>query len=92
MATSDFSQKDVTGVQYPSRLGFLLDNGNFIFYWDNLDQRKMILTGNNGEQLRGGYLPLTAKTWQDTETWKETSGYTISNFRGYKGGKNCLPL
>ena len=85
MATADFSQEDIQGVQYSSRFAYFLDNGNFIFYWDNQGQRKMILVGNNGEQLRGGYLPLPAKKWQDTESWKDTNGYVISNFRGYKG-------
>ena len=86
MATADFSQLALAGVQSKSRIGFKLHNGDFIFFWDNTNYRKMVLTKNNGSVVQDGYMDLPAEGWRDTSVWMKGGGYTILNFGGYTGG------
>ena len=95
MATAKVSQANMNGSQSFSRLGFRLRNGSFIFFWDDkrANTRKMVLTDNNGGQLRTGFLEIPADSsssdsWKDPSTWNSTGDttYEVSNFRGYAGG------
>ena len=86
MATADFSQMALGGIQYPSRFGFRVSNGGFIFFWDDTKYRKMCLTKNDGTLVKGGFLNQPADNWKNPSAWTPDVGYTVSNFRGYKGG------
>ena len=67
-----------------------LSDGNYIFYWDSKNgDRKLILTHNNGSQIRSGYLPLPASDWNNINTWNSGVQYKLMNFYK-KPGKNSL--
>ena len=72
-------------------MGFLLDNGNFIFTWNDAGLRKMVLVSNSGLKIKSGYLNMPATTWKDTSTWK-VGQYTISNFQGVSSGRLSVVL
>ena len=83
-ATADFSQDNINGIQANGVEGKLLGNNNFIFFWDDGNFRKMVLTDNKGTLLSGGYVYRQLKppsTWKDHTTWA-SGGYSISNFKG----------
>ena len=61
--------------------GYPLQNGNFIFTWDDTSIRKMVLTRNNGEILQAGYVEVNSNDWEDPFAW-EYGGYFITNFKG----------
>ena len=78
-------------VMFPKE-GELLDNGNFIFYYEDEGKLKMVLTGNNGEYLESGYMNEDDESnWTDPANWREKSknSYYITSFRG-TGGTFCL--
>ena len=99
MATADFSQTNMNGLQSSSRLGFRLENGSFIFFWDHtmkfngkeLTTRKMVMTDNKGGQLRTGFLHYPAINWKVPSSWSNegSTNYEVLNFRGYTGGIRC---
>ena len=67
----------------------MLDNGNFIFLWENDVIRKMVLTTNVGTTIRKGKMSLTKSTWLDPTTWKKENDFEfyITNFVGMNGKK-----
>ena len=73
-------------MQSKNRLGFKLDTGDFIFYWDDAPFRKMVLTMNNGSVMQSGYMELPAEDWKDISAWNKDKGNTILNFQGYTEG------
>ena len=80
-------------VMFPKE-GELLDNGNFIFSYEDEEEAKwkMVLTGNNGEYLESGYMNQDDESsWKDPANWREKSknSYYITSFRG-TGGTFCL--
>ena len=90
-ATADFLQQNIAGVQASNVKGELLANGNFVFSWIDGANRKMVLTGNNGEYVEHGYMPLgsiSGSNWKNASNWSERSTdgfYSITNFVGKKG-------
>ena len=80
-ATADFHQKNLNGTQAYDIIGELLQNGNFIFTWDDISIRKMVLTRNNGEILQAGYVEVNSNDWENPFAW-EHGGYFITNFKG----------
>ena len=95
-ATADFHQRNLDGVQAKMLKGEHLDNGNFIFSWENDVNRKMVLTRNNGEHLETGYMKqrnVDDSNWKDPSNWigrSKSEFYSISNFRGSPGIHLCL--
>ena len=81
----DFSQ-DNLGVVANDVHGTLVEDGNFIFHWDDGRFRKMVLTDNFGVFKKTGYVNRNwgkpKETWTNTETWlgKKAWGYRILNF------------
>ena len=86
-ATADISQSNLNGVQSQDVNGHRLDNGNFIFSWKDGSYRKMVLTKNDGTEIKHGYVTHPGTTWKDPITWKKMTifYYSISNFKGSKG-------
>ena len=88
MATADFSQRNLTGIQATGLQGVKLANDDFIFAWINDGYQKMVLTTNQGQTIRDGWV---RSTWMNSSTWSlDPSGpnfYSISNFQGTKSGK-----
>ena len=76
----------------------MLDNGNFIFLWENDDIRKMVLTNNVGATIQKGKMTFKKSTWQDPTTWKKEYSkdldFYITNFVGMNGKKynNVIPI
>ena len=74
----------------------LLDDGNFLFYWDMVTSygstlRKMILTVENGTQIKFGRVNLPISNWMDTSTWQTSSfPFKLENFVKVKG--KCIDL
>ena len=90
-ATADFFQKNIPGVRSSRVKGKLLENGNFIFSWEDGSHRKMILTENDGKHILNGYMKRNSvdeSNWKDTTNWKSKSAdgfYFIKNFAGNAG-------
>jgi len=80
-ATADFSQGNLPGVRAHGVQGHMLENGNFIFYWINGPYRKMVLTTNDGRQIKSGWVKKDDSSWTDISKW-QPYGYSISNFKG----------
>ena len=81
-ATCDISQLNIEGIQAKDVKGYKLQDTNFIFSWDDVDYKKMVLTSNTGVQIKAGYLHQPATSWKDPNTWEPaapTIMYTISN-------------
>ena len=55
-------------------------NGDFIFYTDSSDYRKMVRTSNSGAFIEAGYLPLLATDWLDSTRWTYSNWYRVVNF------------
>ena len=64
--------------------GVLQGNGNFIFIHDTSIYRKMVLTSNNGDFIKSGFLALPATNWNDSSSWG-LYYYRVINFTGYPG-------
>ena len=83
-ATADFSQKNLNDIQAHRLPGILLANGNFIFKWIDGGYWKMVLTTNDGNTIKDGYVRPDSSNWQDSSTWNTSEGpgfYSISNFK-----------
>ena len=77
-------------MQSRSVIGHLRQDGNFIFYWDDNFDRKMVLVSNTGNRLMSGLSKdQSGETWKIPSTWehKGQMGYTIENFVGVSNGK-----
>ena len=61
------------------------ENGNFIFYLDNNEQRQMVLTMNNGELIQSGYVMQPSDSWMNLNTLVNTDIFRIKNFQGFRG-------
>ncbi len=81
-STADFNQSNIQGIQARNMPGYRLHNGNFIFLWRNVDYWNMVLTQNNGTQIKGGYVKDPGNTWKDPNTWTSSTIYSISKFKG----------
>ena len=67
--------------------GFLQENGDFIFYVDDDNYKKMVLTSNTGSFLQAGYLDINATNWEDSTKWKHADWYKVDNFKPSTGMK-----
>ena len=60
-----------------------LADGDFIFYWDNGVNRKMVKTNNTGHQMKSGYIKRslvdTGLNWTSTSKWS-VGWYYARNF------------
>ena len=90
-ATGDFFQKNIADVRSLKVKGKLLENGNFIFSWEDGSHRKMVLTQNDGKHILNGYMErisVDESNWKDTNNWIKRSAdgfYFIKNFVGNTG-------
>ena len=91
-ATADFNQKYIDGVQDYEVNGELLDNGNFIFYWNNDGLWKMVLTTNDGITIQDGHVMEPGYTWKDPSSWSilKPGYYFITNFEGRTESKGSM--
>ena len=82
-AKADFEQQFGQDWKKQSRnvVGALQENGDFIFIHNTPVNRKMVRTSNTGVFITSGYLPRSAKNWNDSSKWNEYS-YIVTNFAG----------
>ena len=82
-ASGDFKQfhENVDGGNVK---GHKLKDGRFIFIWENNNFKKMVLTDNQGVNLKSGYLLATSESWENPDSWTTTERYAIYNFKGVK--------
>jgi len=90
-AHADFSQSNLNGIQAKNVEGVLLPDGNFIFVWRNEGYKKMVLTDNQGDILKAGYVRDAVPGWDNPATWTPSGvegrwGYTVTNFNGVAKG------
>ena len=85
-AKADFEQQfDQNWVlQSTDVFGVLQGYGDFIFIHDTSIYRKMVLTSNNGDFIKSGFLALPATNWTDSSSWG-TYPYRVTNFTGFTG-------
>ena len=86
-AMVDFKMKvvDKWFVQKTNVSGVPLQNGDFIFYLDNYEQRQLVMTSNSGQVLATGYLMQPDKNWMEPSLWTRSDDFTIANFYGIEG-------
>ena len=91
-AFADFNQKDPAGILQKGISGEPLENGDFIFYTRDDGKWKMVLTTNQGEPIKDGYVMEPGTNWKDPSTWtnREPGDYFITNFNGRKRGETSL--
>ena len=70
-------------------LGVLQTNGDFIFVYDDVVNRNMVLTTNYGTIVKRGNLALPATNWEQSANWNTVETLRVTNFVGSKG-KNKL--
>ena len=90
-ALADFYQEEDADVKNSDVEGARLDSGDFVFYWDDVSDRKMVRTSNTGEFIQAGSHPLNqivGDNWKNCSLWM-TGCYSIKNFRG---SGECLKL
>ena len=77
-------------VKKSNASGMLLGNGNFIFHLDLNMERNLVLTTNQGNIIKSGYLELPADDWLNSSKWLEPSNLNIKNFKGFEGNIKTL--
>lgn len=90
-AHADFSQSNLNGIQAKNVEGVRLPDGNFIFVWKDEGFKKLVLTDNQGDVLKAGYVRDAAPGWENPATWTPSGvegrwGYTVTNFNGSANG------
>jgi len=92
-AHADFSQSNLNGIQAKNVEGVRLPDGNFIFVWRDEGYKKMVLTDNQGDILKAGYVRDAVPGWDNPATWTPSGvdgrwGYTVTNFNGVAKGED----
>ena len=88
-AKADFFQDEANGSIDIE--GELLVSGDFIFYWDDGPNRKMVKTNNIGHFIQSGFVPrntISGESWKEVSQWMNAP-YEVRNFRGYDYVGKC---
>ena len=80
MPKCDFSQRTINGIQYYGVIGKKVGM-DYIFYWDDDNIRKLVLTNYWGEYMKCGFLTLPDFSWKEHHSWGkcEDKLYTLEN-------------
>ena len=84
-ATADIvSKADSKDVKSASVGGKIQDSGNFIFEWQDLQSRYLVLTSNDGQYLTDGMDDLKGLNVRRPKKWldEKSTPYTVNNFKG----------
>ena len=97
-ATADIQEQRGKWLEKGTNItGTMQDNGNFIFYIDEMKYRILVLSTNTGILIKAGRLDLKngnlEKDWMDPEKWEKADGYRITNFDvGGEKRPNCVQI
>ena len=63
--------------------GNTVNDDNYVFFWDDGEVRKMVLTSIYGKQIKSGEIGL-GKDWSKIEDWEEKKGaYSLTDCIGF---------